>query len=264
MSEHVASRGMDISMAWKRAVWRGVYRFGWTLPGRWLGAAIFSAKHPALALAEGEALVSRPWRVLALTSHPDDLEFFCGGTLRRLALSGCDIRAVCLTDGEKRGNWTSVAQRRRTELETAARIVGYRQVAFYGLPDFGLPEDPRVEQIVADAWQRHRPDLVLAFDPKELLPNVANRDHKALGRTVMDYARRNPGGARVCFYGTHQPNLLVDIGPVLETKIEAVLAHRSQMVYLSLDGYAGAVKLQAMAAAHKTGRRYAEGLYRLL
>lgn len=252
-----------MSLFLKRVMWHGIYRAAWTLPGRWLVAAIFRAQHPALALAEGEALVSRPWRVLALTGHPDDLEFFCGGTLRRLALSGSDIRAVCLTDGEKRGNWTSLVEQRRAEQKAAAGIIGYRSVEFCGLPDFGLPEDPRLEQIVTDAWERHRPDLVLAFDPKELLPNVANRDHKALGRAVMDYARRNPG-ARVCFYGTHQPNLLVDIGPVLDVKIQAVHAHRSQMVYLSLPGYAGAVKLQAMAAAHGTGRRYAEGLYRLL
>ncbi|MDF2626688.1 MAG: hypothetical protein K0R39_519 [Symbiobacteriaceae bacterium] len=228
-------------------------------------ASQMAPDEPALALALGEGLVRSPRRVLALTAHPDDLEFFAGGTLRRMALAGSQIFAVVMTDGEKRGNWTDLGGQRRSEQEAAARFQGYASVKFMGLPDFGLPEDPRLEHLVARTWDEIAPEVVFAFDPKELLPQTANRDHKALGRTVMDLARaRMQTGAQVYFYGTHHPSVLVDITPVIADKLQAVKAHQSQMVFLDEAETDRTIQSMARMAAGASGCAYAEPLYRLM
>lgn len=255
----------DRTLKAKRTVFSGLYRVG-NLP--WierLAARYISPDHPGLALAQGELLVGTPRRVLALTAHPDDLEFFSGGTLRRMALAGSRIAALVLSDGEKRGNWKDLAEQRQSEQREAARLQGYESVTFLGLPDFGLPEDPRVEMAVTRAWDEIAPEVIFAFDPKELIPQIANRDHKALGRTVMDVARaRFFSGTQVYFYGTHHPDILVDITPVMSDKLKAVKTHQSQMVLLNEQETDGAMRLMARIMAGRSGVAYAETLYRLL
>lgn len=249
-----------------------LYRAGITLgfglavlPGvRGVVAASLRPRDPLLALQAGRELTARPRRVLALTAHPDDLEFFAGGTLRRLALAGSEIVAGVLTDGEKGGNRPALAAVRRAEMERCARILGYRRVEFASLTDYGLPEDPRVEREVARLWREVQPDIVLAFDPLELVPGMANRDHKTLGRTVADIARHHAADSvRVYFYGTRHPSVLVDISSVLEDKIRAVLAHQSQHIYLPRALYDDLVCYFGRVSAGGSCP-YAEGLYRLI
>lgn len=264
MPEHVQARP-DRTLAVKRRLFSGLYRFGRLRGVEAAAARLLAPEHPALAIAQGELLVRTPRRVLAFTAHPDDLEFFCGGTLRRMALAGSRITAVVLSDGEKRGNWRDLAEQRQAEQWHAARLQGYESVTFLGLPDFGLPEDPRLERVLARAWDRTAPEVVFAFDPKELVPQMAHRDHKALGRAVMDLARaRAAGGAQVYFYGTRSPDVLVDIAAVIADKLRAVKAHQSQMVYLDEAETDGAVRLMARIMAGGSGLAYAEGLYRLI
>lgn len=264
MSTRIRPR-KDRTLGAKRAIYGTFYRIA-RLPLLERIAALRTAPEEArLALALGERLVRTPRRILALTAHPDDLEFFAGGTLRRMALAGSEIHAVVLSDGEKRGNWTDLGNQRRSEQEHAARILGYASTTYLGLADFGLPEDPRVEHLVNRAWETIAPEVVLAFDPKELLPNMANRDHKALGRTVMDLARKRlQYGAEIYFYGTQHPDVLVEITAVMPAKLEAVKAHQSQMVYLDEEETNGAIRLMGRIGAGNSGALYAEGLYRLI
>lgn len=264
MSVHVEARP-DLTLRAKRSIFGTALRVGAISWMKAWAATTMQPHHPGLARALGESLVLTPRKVLALTAHPDDLEFFAGGTLRRMALAGSQIHAVVLTDGEKRGNWTNLGAQRQREQHDAARLQGYASISFTGLADFGLPEDPRLEPAVARAWDEIAPDLVFAFDPKELIPNMANRDHKALGRTVMDLARRKlVTGVQVYFYGTNHPNVLVDITPVMPDKLRAAKSHQSQMVYLSEAETDHVFQLLAEISAGQSGCRYAEGLYHLM
>jgi LmbE family N-acetylglucosaminyl deacetylase len=255
---------VDLSFQLKRTLFQVGLSLARSAPGRLLAASIVRAQQPQLALQAGSELLSRPWRTLALTAHPDDLEFFAGGTIRRLVQSGSRVTAAVMTDGEKRGNRSNLGAIRRTEQEAAARLQGIERVRFFGLTDFGLPEEPRLEPLLAQLWEEEHPELLLAFDPKEIVPGMANRDHKALGRTVMDLSRRYMGRTRVYLYGTHYPNVLVDIGPVIHHKEELVLTHRSQMLYLTEQGHRQAVRWWAEVCAAGAPCRYAEPLYRLL
>ncbi|HLN64112.1 MAG TPA: PIG-L family deacetylase, partial [Symbiobacteriaceae bacterium] len=127
----------DLTLAVKRGIFRTAFALAATPPGRLLTGALLRSHHPALALQAGEELLHRPRRVLAFTAHPDDLEFFAGGIIRRLALAGCNITAAVLTDGEKRGNKYDLAGVRRREQIEAGYKQGIGRVRFFGLTDFG-------------------------------------------------------------------------------------------------------------------------------
>lgn len=221
--------------------------------------------NPSQAYQEGQALIEHPYRVLAITAHPDDLEFFAGGTIKRMINSGSQITALVLTDGEKRGNKQDLGKIRRKEMLLAANKQGMSEVIFAGLTDFGLPEEPAVEQVIAKTWKQVNPQIVLGFDPLELIPGMANRDHKALGRTLMDMARSKVyDHVRIYFYGTRYPNVLVNIDPVIEHKIELVNSHESQLLYLKRNQYRQLIRYYGEIYAQYAPCRYAEGLYRLL
>ena len=60
--------------------------------------------------------------VVAIGSHPDDVELGCGGTVALLARRGLKVGLVHLTRGEA-GTRGTVAER-RAEAESAAEILG--------------------------------------------------------------------------------------------------------------------------------------------
>lgn len=220
---------------------------------------------PCNALQEGKSLVEQACHVLAITAHPDDLEFFAGGTISRMIRSGSTVTALVLTDGEKRGNKRNLGDIRRTEMQAAAEKQGMHEVIFAGLTDFGLPEEPTVKRLITEVWEKVKPDVVFGFDPFELFPGMVNRDHKALGRTIMNIARTKlHDGTRIYFYGTRYPNVLVDIDPVIQHKINVVESHASQLIYLKHTQYHQMIRYYGQIYAQYVRCRYAEGLYRLL
>ena len=58
--------------------------------------------------------------ILAIGSHPDDLEYGCGGTLARYAAAGHSITMLVLTGGEQGGG----AETRQQEQRAAAGSSG--------------------------------------------------------------------------------------------------------------------------------------------
>ena len=98
-----------------------------------------------------------PDRVLAVYAHPDDAEFFCGGTVARWVREGCEVHYVCITDGSAGSNdpgTTREAMRpvREREMRAAAAILGVASVTFLG-PLFGEGKLLR-ERHVATRWKQ--------------------------------------------------------------------------------------------------------------
>lgn len=219
---------------------------------------------PSTAYLNGEELVGQPRRVLAITCHPDDLAFFCGGTLARLSMSGSHIHALVLTDGEKGGNQPDLGLRRRQEKRRVGKVLGFDDITFCGLPDYGLEYEPRLLPTLERAIRSLEPEVVLGFDPKELVPGMVNRDHQALGMALLELAGQPfLTATRMYYYGTRHPNVLVDISGILARKVDAVMQHQSQLQYLPKPLYPHLVRLYgSLAGAGFTS--YAEGLFRLV
>jgi LmbE family N-acetylglucosaminyl deacetylase len=186
-----------------------------------------------------------PRRALAVGAHPDDVEFGCGGTLAKWAAAGCSIHHVICTDGSK-GTWDADADLsqlvavRQEEQRSASRVLGGTgDVVFLGWHD-GELEAGRPQQRQLAHWiRRLQPDVVLGHDPWRRYR--LHPDHRHAGFLVTDgvVAARDPHFFPEPGLAPHRPTTLLlfeadepdhveDVGAHLETKVAALLAHRSQ------------------------------------
>ena len=186
-----------------------------------------------------------PARALAVGAHPDDVEFGCGGTLAKWAAAGCEIHHLVCTDGSK-GSWDPaqdaaelVAARREEQRAAARALGGAGHVVFCGWTDGELEAGLRQRWEVASWIRRLRPDVVLGHDPWRRYR--LHPDHRAAGFLVTDgiVAARDPHFFPELAAAHHRPTTLLlweadepdhveDIEAHLDTKLDALLCHRSQ------------------------------------
>jgi LmbE family N-acetylglucosaminyl deacetylase len=183
-------------------------------------------------------------RALCIVAHPDDIEFYCGGTVLKMTNRGVLVDFILATSGDKGArdaskSRTKVARIREREQEAAAYVLGVKRVAFLHHPDAELVEDLMLREEFVHEIRESKPDVILTFDPD--MPYRYHPDHRVVGRVALDAAwpcARDPltfpnagepheTKEAWCFAG-QQPTLEVDVSDVLEEKIEARLAHASQ------------------------------------
>jgi LmbE family N-acetylglucosaminyl deacetylase len=183
-------------------------------------------------------------RALCIVAHPDDIEFYCAGSVLQMTLRGVFAAFLLATSGDKGTSDPSlsskeVARIRESEQEAAARVLGASEVRFLRHPDAELLETLELRGEFVAAIREFRPDLLLTFDPT---PGYRyHPDHRVVGRAALDAAwpaardrlsfpalgTPHQTAEAWCFGGPDS-DLLVDVSPVLERKIDARLAHRSQ------------------------------------
>ena len=186
-------------------------------------------------------------RALCIVAHPDDIEFFCGGTVLKMTRRGVLVDFVLATSGDKgtrdpRLLRHELGRTRELEQEAAAYVMGVKRVAFLRHPDAELSDNLDLRREFVREIRATRPDVLLTFDP--FGGYRYHPDHRIVGRVAMDAAwpcARDPltypeegepheTAEAWCFAG-EQPNLDIDVGDVIEDKIEARLAHASQTRY---------------------------------
>jgi len=189
--------------------------------------------------------------IMAVAAHPDDIESWCAGTLVRTIDAGATVRLLLVTSGDKgssnpQDTSAHVAEHREREALEAARRLGLADIAFLRHPD-GEVEDSRIlrSEVVAHI-RRWRPAVVFTHDPEHASPPyLAHRDHRIVGRTVLDaiyplardrlafpeHAHEGlmPHRVReVWLFSSTRADAYVDISAGFERKIMARLAHQSQ------------------------------------
>jgi LmbE family N-acetylglucosaminyl deacetylase len=174
-------------------------------------------------------------RVLVVCAHPDDEAIGCGGALRLHARSGERVDAVFLTSGEGGGHGEAEhARTREGEARDAARLLGIRELHFWGEPDGRLRARPELVQRLAATIDSTGCSLVYAPQPRD-----DHADHRAAARLVkraLELARARPA---VRFFEIWSPlgdmDEIVDISEVMPEKLEAIRAYRSQCAVIRLD-----------------------------
>lgn len=167
--------------------------------------------------------------ILAIGSHPDDIEFGCGGTLIKYAQKGHDVHLLVLTEGGRGGDSTE----RRLEQEEAARLLGARQLLWGGYQDTEVFPDRDLIQKVEGILHVVQPDLILVHSGDD-----THQDHRHLSSAVVTASRYT---RNVLFYegpttANFTPTVFVDIAPVLPQKLAALGAHTSQAVKTGVEG----------------------------
>lgn len=175
--------------------------------------------------------------ILAVFAHPDDLELSVGGTMLKLKELGYRTGALDVTRGEMGTRGT--VEGRATEAENAAQILKLDIRDNLGLADghVFVTDDARVALV--RALRRLKPRLILTHQE-----NDSHADHDHIATLVRESARlaamRNydpdtgnekippPIVAHNVFSRRVIPSFIVDISDFLDTKMEALRAHRSQ------------------------------------
>jgi bacillithiol biosynthesis deacetylase BshB1 len=183
-----------------------------------------------------------PLDILAIAAHRDDVEQTCGGTLLAHAARGWRTGILDLTRGELGTRGT--AAEREAEANAAARILRVTHREALDLPDGNVENTqanrlklaaairrlrPRV--VILPYWQGRHPDhyrsatlgyeacFVAGLKKAEFPPELA-ANHLAPHRPYkIVYAS---------LYADVRPTFVVDITPHIETRLEALLAYRSQ------------------------------------
>jgi LmbE family N-acetylglucosaminyl deacetylase len=185
-----------------------------------------SASRPAdltSAKANGEELLaSRDKTVLVVLAHPDDAEWWSGGTLTQLARSGNRVVLVLGTSGDKAaGGWKGVAELREQLQLQAAKLIGYSDVVFLRHPDQGLGAAKAFPDEVRTLYRERRPDIVVTFDVADEGSVYHHPDHEAAGRVAWAQAEGLPS---MTFYLQHTsaPDTVVECIGVRDVKQAAL------------------------------------------
>jgi LmbE family N-acetylglucosaminyl deacetylase len=190
-------------------------------------------------------------RAVCIAAHPDDVDFFAGGTVLLMSGRGVAVDLVVVTSGDKGTRdparaGAELAAAREGEQRASAALLGVARVEFLRQPDSQVVDDLELRGLLVREIRRSRPDVLLTFSP---MPDYRQHpDHRAVGRAAMDAAwpcARDPltypdagpahetaeawlfGGPRHHWDYRHR-DLRVDVSKVLDVKIQARLEHRSQ------------------------------------
>lgn len=183
-------------------------------------------------------------RIICFGAHPDDAEYKSGGTAALWAAAGHHVKLVSVTNGDI-GHWQmsggELAIRRTKESALVAKRLGVTSQVL-DIHDGELLPTLENRRTITRLIREWNADIVIAHRPWDYHP-----DHRYVGVLVQDAAymvavpffcpdvpplKKNP----VFLYSSDQfrkPNpfqadIAVDLGPVFEQKVDALLALESQ------------------------------------
>jgi LmbE family N-acetylglucosaminyl deacetylase len=194
--------------------------------------------------------------VLVVVAHPDDAEFWLGGTIARWTDAGVDVALCVLTDGGAGGFDPAVPRSavpgiRRAEQERAAGLLGIGAVCFVGLGEGevragNLDLHRRLVRLI----RRVRPDRVVTWSPEWNWQRFrsCHPDHLATGTLTLHAVYPDAGNpfavlgdaegealeawtvreAWLINSPVREVNHYVDVTDVFDLKVAAVRAHESQ------------------------------------
>jgi LmbE family N-acetylglucosaminyl deacetylase len=167
--------------------------------------------------------------ILAIGAHPDDIEIGCGGTLVKYAEHGHHIYLMILTSGERGGHWNA----RRKEQSDAARIVGAQRIFWGHYQDTKVGVDRRLIQRIEQVIAKVDPLFIFVHYGDD-----THQDHRHLATCTVTATRYT---RNVLFYEgpttqNFTPTVFVNIGSVLDKKLEALRAHDSQVMKTNIEG----------------------------
>lgn len=183
--------------------------------------------------------------VVAVAPHPDDLEISCGGTLAKLVKQGYRVGIFDLTSGEPTPRGSE--ELRIQEAEAARKVLGIPVRINLGLPNRVLMDTPEHRFILATAFRRYRPSIVITMAGRTPAASPDHHQGHLLAEAARFYSQLTKWDDR--FEGTEPyrvPHLIyapvpfdaeqrgwhstfiVDISDTFEQKLEAIRCYESQ------------------------------------
>jgi LmbE family N-acetylglucosaminyl deacetylase len=196
-------------------------------------------------------------RTLVVVAHPDDAEFWAGGTIAGWTDTGIEVTYCVLTDGGGGGFDPAVPRSeiphiRRSEQQEAASILRVREVRFLESAEGSLLDAPReLHEDLVRVIRQVRPQRVVTWSPEWNWQRFrsCHPDHLATGAAVLKAIypdASNPFAvirlkqdeglepwtvqeAWLINSPRREINHYVDITATFDRKVAAVRAHASQI-----------------------------------
>ncbi len=219
---------------------------------------------------------SRPKRILAVGAHPDDIEILAAGTLARCRARGDEVVICVATNGNMGSMHTApeeLARIRESEARASAAIIG-AELVWLGYPDEFLYHDHETRMRFIEMVRAARPDVILTH-----APNDYHMDHRIVSELVFVSSFigavpnvKSPSPVHACIAPIYYldtlagvdflPTEYVDITDTLDTKLEMLSCHKSQLEWLGDYNGIDIVEFTQTVARFRglqSGVKYAEG-----
>ena len=176
-----------------------------------------------------------PIDVLAIAAHRDDVEQTCGGTLLVQQALGFSTAILDLTQGEAGTRGT--AAEREAEAKQAAAILRVSHREALDLPDGSLQNTLEARLKIAAVLRRLRPRIVIlpywqGRHPDHYTASILGYEACfAAGLSKLDVPGAPHRPYKILYaslYADVRPSFVVDITPHIETRLQSLLAYRSQ------------------------------------
>jgi LmbE family N-acetylglucosaminyl deacetylase len=192
-------------------------------------------------------------RALVIIAHPDDADFWAGGTIARWADAGITVTYLVLTDGEGGGFDASIPRSdipgiRQEEQRKAAAALGVTDVRFFSWPERAIASSPESRREVVRVIRDVKPLRVLTWFPQwnwKRFRTSCHIDHRATGELALTSIYPDAGNRfshesllsehlqpwhvpEIWLINSPEPNHYVDVTTFFHRKMSALRAHASQ------------------------------------
>lgn len=227
--------------------------------------------------------------ILAVGAHPDDIDIGCSGAVAKYIKDDGQVYYLVLTDGSKGSEDAKISNEelikiRQEEQQNAADILGVKKIFFLDFIDGELENTPALRKKIIKIMRQVKPNTVICWDPTlyydENRNMVNHPDHRKGGEAVVDcvypFARNTRTFPELLDEGLQphvveelllvnfsKANYFVDISSVIDKKIKALAAHKSQ--FADIKKFTERIKEMNKLAGQKSQPKadFAEGFVRL-
>lgn len=199
-------------------------------------------------------------KVMAVFSHPDDADFFAGGTIARLCADGKEVRVVKMTSGNKGSKQSAFTEQglietREAEDRSAMRILGVKDEnnVYLRLGDGEVDNSNSTIGLIVNQIRQFKPDLIITHNPEisivrftKDVSHVNHKDHRNTGQSTIDAVY--PYSRDILFFPeqlkdatshsihellltdsySHPDEIFINITDAYSKRVEALKQHTSQ------------------------------------
>ena len=218
--------------------------------------------------------------ILAIGSHPDDVELGCSGTIIKEIKRGKKVGVIYLTEGELGTRGT--VETRYQEAAAAALVMGLSVRENLKMRDGFFKNDEEHQMELIRIIRKYKPEIVL-----ENILEDRHPDHGRAGWMIYDACflsglqkikttdegkEQEKWRPRILLHYIqdrfYEPDLIVDISDVWEQRLEAIKAYKTQFhnpgldepqTYISSPEFMESLSARARDLGKRIGVKYGEG-----
>ena len=189
---------------------------------------LYSYNGPRRALIEDPEVNSNV-RILVLAPHQDDPIIGCGGTMCKLAKKGAHVKVLYMTDSSYESNIgpsCGLVPMVQKEAEESMATLRCFESEHLDLPSLAMRCDRNNQRRLYRAIDYYSPDIMFVPSLQDMHP-----DNMMTGLLAAHALREYDGRLTLYSYevwGGLFPNTMVEITEVMDDKIAAIKARRSQ------------------------------------